>query len=385
MQVKNTLVHAPSDVDQVPRSHRIHAIDSLRGIAALVVVFHHLDNTIDLDGRTPILGRIFHGSPLRLLVDGRSAVLLFFILSGFALSISIGRRFEYRNYLIKRICRLMIPCTAAVLLSAGMYLLVSPQPIPALGSWFNQTLWSQPVTWNLIARHLLMTGDQADTSLSNVLWSLVVELRVSLIFPVLYLLVKGRTWAAAAIAVGMQLLFRWFVIRSGNVPPLFNSSILESFENVGYYLPFFIAGILVWDNLAAIRRLVARFHRVWIFVALLIGLRMLESGIDFEEGVGSLIVLLLCVSAPYLSRALSHRWIEWLGKISYSLYLVHLTVLSVVFHLLYGKVNSILLGLGTVVGSLLLAHLFYVAIEAPSMQLGRRWATRKQIAPALAA
>jgi len=365
-------------------SQRIIALDSMRGIAALVVVFHHLDNTLDLDGTNPILGPIFHHSPLRILVDGRSAVMLFFVLSGFALSISIGKKFNYWTYLIRRLCRLMIPCAAGVLLAAAAVYLVHPAPIPALGGWFNDMVWNEKLTWGLIARHILMTGTKADGSLINVLWSLVIELRISIIFPALYFLSKGRTKTAAVVAVAMEFLFRYLAIHSNNYVPFFNRNITEALENIGYYTPFFIAGIVARENIDAIRRFVARFHKIFVFAALLLAFRLEESGEDIQTGIGAFLIIILCVSAPYISNALSVKPIEWLGKISYSLYLVHLTLLATVFHLFYGKVNNIILSIGVVVGSLILAQIFHVLVEDPSIHLGR-WLTAKKKLPAAVA
>jgi peptidoglycan/LPS O-acetylase OafA/YrhL len=363
-------------------SARITALDSLRGLAALIVVFHHLDNALDLDGSNPRLGPIFHHSPLRLLIDGRCAVMLFFVLSGFALSISIGKNFSYWSYLVKRLCRLMIPCIAGVLIAAGAYLLILPKPIPELGNWFNHILWNEPVSWGLVARHILMTGAQADTSLVNVIWSLVIELRISLIFPVLYFLVKGRTKTAAVVAIAMQFLFRYLTKQSDNFVPFFNKNLVEALENIGYYIPFFIAGIIARENIDAIRGFVARLHKIVVFLILLGALKLEESGEDMQIGLGAFLIICICVSAPYISNALSVRPIEWLGRVSYSLYLVHLTILATFFHLFYGKINNFLISVLVVFGSLVFAHIVYRLVEAPSIDLGR-WLTRKKPAVAV--
>jgi len=358
-------------------SSRITSLDSLRGLAALIVVFHHIDNTLDLDGSNKTLGPIFHHSPLRLLIDGRCAVMLFFVLSGFALSISIGKNFNYWNYLVKRICRLMIPCVAGVLLAAAAYLIILPKPIPELGDWFNHVLWNEPVTFSLVVRHILMTGVQADTSLVNVLWSLVIELRISLIFPILYFLVKGRTKSAFVAAIAMQFLFRYLTKQSGNFVPFFNKSWMEVFENIGYYIPFFIAGIVARENIDVIKGFVARLPKIVVFLILIGALKLEESGEDMQIGLGAFLIICICVCAPYISNALSVRPIEWLGRVSYSLYLMHLTVLATFFHLFYGKINNLQISILVVFGSLVLAHIMYRLVEEPSIELGR-WLTRKK-------
>lgn len=64
---------------------RVAALDGLRGIAAFVVVFHHAGQAyLSVTGRTPDV------SPLWSAVDraGHSAVMLFFVLSGFVLMLN---------------------------------------------------------------------------------------------------------------------------------------------------------------------------------------------------------------------------------------------------------------------------------------------------------
>ena len=370
---------------EVAGSHRITSLDSLRGIAALIVVFHHLDNTLDPDGTNALLEHWVHETPLRLLIDGRCAVMLFFVLSGFALSISIGKKFNYWTYFVRRVCRLMVPCIAGILLAAGMYLLVQPVRIPELGSWFNDVLWNRPVTWGLVARHILMTGAQEDSSLNNVLWSLVVELRISLIFPLLYFVVKGRTKWAVFTAFCMQFLFRYFVIQSDNYVPFFNKNVIQALENIGYYVPFFVAGIVARENMDAIRRIIAQVPKWVVLLVLIAALRLEESGVDIQIGIGAFLVIVICVGAPFISNALSIAPIEWLGRISYSLYLVHLVLLATLFHLFYGKVNSYILAAGVVFGSLALAQVFYWLIEKPSIHLGRWLTAKRVVAPVVAA
>ncbi|MGW1564884.1 hypothetical protein ACWCQ1_52145 [Streptomyces sp. NPDC002144] len=55
-------------------SKRIEELDSIRGLAALTVVFHHMWMV------NPILPIIFSLSPVRIAIYGHAAVILFFLL-----------------------------------------------------------------------------------------------------------------------------------------------------------------------------------------------------------------------------------------------------------------------------------------------------------------
>jgi peptidoglycan/LPS O-acetylase OafA/YrhL len=101
------------------KNTKITSLDVLRGLACLAVTIHHvfMINPLFLysyttnkpSGYFSIDFLIF--SPLRFVWDGHAAVILFFVLSGFVLSISFFKRdtLEYNKYLLKRMCRIYLP------------------------------------------------------------------------------------------------------------------------------------------------------------------------------------------------------------------------------------------------------------------------------------
>ena len=101
---------------------RLPALDGLRGVAALVVVVYHSllywsgfragMYHFDADDPASWLMTI---SPLRMFVDGRIAVLAFFVLSGFVLSRGFwrGRSTRWTGYYVRRALRLYPPVFAS--------------------------------------------------------------------------------------------------------------------------------------------------------------------------------------------------------------------------------------------------------------------------------
>lgn len=95
------LLPAGSDIQNLTRTSRLPALDSLRGVAAVVVLLHHAIFTFYppqwfsitfQDGvleRAPLVMEWIKFSPIKLLFNGQLMVIIFWILSGLVLSMPI--------------------------------------------------------------------------------------------------------------------------------------------------------------------------------------------------------------------------------------------------------------------------------------------------------
>ena len=103
---------------------RLDRLDALRGIAAIVVLVHHVSMTVpqiatayeSSDGvMLYSIGWWATLSPLKVLLAGPEFVLVFFVLSGFVLVRSplaarqTGQRYDWVAYYVRRIIRLAVP------------------------------------------------------------------------------------------------------------------------------------------------------------------------------------------------------------------------------------------------------------------------------------
>ena len=114
-------------------TNKLHYLDGLRGVASLVVYFHHFLLLVfppfyflDMEflNQAPSLLKYFATTPLRLLFDGTLAVQIFFIHSGFVLCYHFfykskrSENFRYDNVVssaIRRYIRLTIPLAGSIL------------------------------------------------------------------------------------------------------------------------------------------------------------------------------------------------------------------------------------------------------------------------------
>jgi peptidoglycan/LPS O-acetylase OafA/YrhL len=82
------------------------------------------------------------------------------------------------------------------------------------------------------------------------------------------------------------------------------------------------------------------------------------------------------LSSDGAKRALEAAPLQWLGKISFSLYLTHIVVLLTMFHLFWGHASAFVLIIAIIAGSLGTAVLLHVSVEKPFAALGSRLRSR---------
>ncbi|WP_084544041.1 acyltransferase family protein [Paenisporosarcina indica] len=215
-------------------SKRFEELDSLRGIIAFTVFVYHFFN-VSWENRGQVgYWNIIAYSPLRILWAGHEAVIFFFILSGFVLSLPFYKKNYIHNYItfiIKRSLRIYFPFIVAVLLGIILRGVFSLNNIA--GTWTGES------GLNTIIKHILFIGTYNSNAFDSVIWSLVHEMRISLVFPLLIMLLIKFEWKKI-----MTLGFLTSVISIAFIVTLKidnNINIIISFH---YILMFIIGAIL---------------------------------------------------------------------------------------------------------------------------------------------
>lgn len=259
---------------------RIEALDGLRGVAAIVVVLYHALLIVPefsasiVDGVEPLAGTpewALLRTPLRILVMGPEAVLIFFVLSGFVLTLGfVGRPMSSRfvgSYLIRRVLRLYIPVWGSLIFAFVLALAV-PRNVDAASSW----LASHPDAsiGDLLKDGLLLLGT---SNLNSPLWSLVWEVWFSLLLPVIWLVFRvarvERWWIGAV----LLLLFLSFLAQFPEVRAAMPVSHVTG--GLLRYLPVFCIGMIIALKLDALRAWYERAHSAvrggaWTLVGVLL-------------------------------------------------------------------------------------------------------------------
>jgi peptidoglycan/LPS O-acetylase OafA/YrhL len=377
------------------KTGRIAPLDSLRGLAALIVVFHHCLVTspqfwsvYQHPADTPLM-RLFGNTPLHLLWDGPEFVLVFFTLSGFVLSLPFwaGKQLPWRQFIVRRVLRIYPTYLVAVTIGMILLTLLSHGALSGLSDWTKQ-FWNRPLDWKTVADHVFLMASAGDNYIDTPVWSLVVEMHISLLFPLLMLALMQSEGLTLAMAFALALLGDWGVQQDpGNhIHPF-----LTSFATSASFLWLFVVGALMARHRQALTAAIARVPVTLQIAVLAAGLVALNSIWQFGAGeryrfleqAGAIIVVASSATMGWLQRLLDVAPLRWLGKISYSLYLIHFVVLFTVLYAFRPEVTLLRIVIAVPILSIAAAALLYRFVEAPSIAWGHRVseAQKRRMAP----
>ncbi|OKP91839.1 hypothetical protein A3844_01625 [Paenibacillus helianthi] len=323
--------------------NRINQLDEIRGLAALSVILSHI-LTI-----TPFLFQsVLQFTPLRIFWAGHEAVIVFFLLSGFVLSLPFYKKkpFSYRQFLIKRVFRIYLPYVVAL----GFVLLMKKAFYSGGVEGFEaiNRLWAIKLDKELIINHFLLITNFNTDALNPVFWSLVHEMRISLIFPILMVFILRFNWKTNIfIALALSLVSGTSLVDRFDISEGFFTSYIDSL----HYVSIFMVGALLAKNRQILINYFKQLNRLLKYTILLIalcfytlsyGIQHFISG-DFQYIVSDWLILIagvifiiLSLSSSKVSFFLSLKPIAYSGKISYSLYLYHLPILMATLYLFIG-------------------------------------------------
>jgi peptidoglycan/LPS O-acetylase OafA/YrhL len=353
-------------------------LDSIRGIAALTVIFYHIFD-FNKSHLSPAIYKIIMISPFKLLVFGHPAVILFFVLSGFVLSLPFieNNKVNYTPYIIKRIFRIYIPYLFSILLSLFL-----------LKYFVNRN-----ISLKYVSEHLLLIGNIHSNAYNVVVWSLVHEMRISFIFPFVVLVIKK-------LDLKINILICLLLSLSSYLNQIFhfqNSNGLNTtyFDSL-QYLSIFIMGSLVAIKINALSRkfsllpIYAKFL-ILVFSVLLYGYSddflIKIVGIpentkyflilnEYFMAIGATGFIIIAINSVKFSRMLSRRPILSLGKISYSLYLFHFPVSETLHKVLLNRVPWWEVFVLSVIASIIVAYIVWLLVEKPSIFIGKKLANK---------
>lgn len=392
-------------------SRRLPFIESLRGLAACqVLLLHYCAAFLPVLARLPGKARYeseasLSHSPLFALLDGYSAVYLFFVMSGFVLAPSfLEARQGVPALLGKRFVRLFLPvlaafCCAVVLRLALPHARDAAQAISQSG-WLA-AMGHNPMTWPALLRdgvwNAMLAGYQGasvfspwpaaadlmgltsvSTAMNSPMWTLHVEFWGS----ILLIVVARSCRVLPALAFWPLFVLLVWVAGSSHFLLFLAGFVLYRVHHVlqrSHWTASLTGLVLVATGLC-----ITTSKQLWWMTAIWhtvapFGVLHADGDFHWQSQIGALLLfcgVLLC--AP-LQRLLNTRLTLWLGRLSFSVYLLHFPVLltvgcwvfALVAPMSYGAAcfAALLVGGGL---TIVIAHYFERWIDRQSVAASRR-------------
>ena len=350
-------------------SERFVFVDALRGIAATGVMLCHLLMA------SPLLERFGRFGP-NVVGIGARGVQIFFVISGFVIAHSLratpltGR--EAGRFILRRQARLDPPYWVMLLIAMAVW---------RLHNRIHGT-HALPVTWGdfvVNAAYLQRILQRPD--LLHVGWTLCIEIQFYLAFIVL-LRLGTRTGETNAAGPSRAVVAMVFLTALAALP--LDPNLTHMARWAGPAWPYFAAGALCYW---AVRRQAP----VWPLAVLSAG--MIAAGVwigDKDQspafaGVVTVGAIYLVGRARRLGTLWGNRPVQYLGRISYSIYLTHIPITVNLLHVgerFVGRrqMTSVCCLVATSVAGIGVAHAYYLAVERPSMRLAKRMKSRTPVA-----
>jgi len=376
----------------------IAEIDGLRFIAIAPVVLHHLAERIirqmDISGTAGSWDHFL----FNLLPSGPLGVEIFFVISGFVISMPIIKKwlkqpnrkikFGFKKYFKRRLTRLEPPYLLVMLTSFLSLLFLTHMGIDTVTSGTQSySVKSIPLYKSFLASIFYLHGliFHSYPRLNPLAWSLEIEFQFYVAAPILIIAaiyiskIFKKKHSIVSIFILMVLIFKTFEY-------LFISGDLQKYLVLDYIQYFFLGFVLCYfyEN-GRFQKSTPLIYSNLIFISSLIVVYLADRYINQVSPNISLLFELVKIAGIYSifyasfdggigKKFTSNVWISRIGGMCYSMYLIHLIFLQVSVSVLFRiySLNSFVANLFIYTILLLpilllVTTLFYFFIEKPCM------------------
>lgn len=311
----------------------IPALDGLRGVAVLLVMISHANRDYAHAGWV--------------------GVEIFFILSGYLITGSIQKN-SLKNFYIRRAARIL----PALIVFFFLYLLFS--------YFFDlKNELNLIISIVLFFSNWLFAFNFIDQPYITHLWSLAVEEQFYLLFPWFLLFVRFKK-------KGLFFIFLFFFIYKLHF--IFLGDFQRFYYGTDTRLSSFLLGSLIYffKDYKLGKNFISKYSISLYFLSMITIVFISFSSLGketfiwvFFSNICAVILIALSLDSRFYSKnkILSNKYLVWIGKLSFSIYLFHGAIFS---YMLYSQKNSMfyILIIGGAI-SVILSYLSYNYIENP--------------------
>ena len=347
---------------------RIEFLDGIRGASAVfVVVFHAMLFT---QYGVQYSNNFIINSIQKFVSIGHISVSIFIVLSGFCLTIPVIKNgLKLKDglliYIKRRANRIIFPYYGALIFSVLLYLIFPVLSHPSNTAWDSKI----PLTLDSIMAHLFLVHNLSENwifKINGAHWSVATEWQIYFLFPImLYLWRKFSLAISIAFSTLITMGFYYLV----------------PFAEPQFILLFLLGGISAYYSFSKNQFLNRRWHFIAcliLFIPISIAvyfkfpakvLTQLVFGLNFAVLLKILVTNIINDQSNFISRFFELSIFRFLGKISYSLYLIHGPLLALFNILMINKfsfsydVQLLIMWFLVVPFCVFIYYLYYLAIE----------------------
>ncbi|MGL5643149.1 MAG: acyltransferase family protein [Paraclostridium sp.] len=364
---------------------KIKFLDGLRGISALIVVISHYiqvfypsvyNGNLDSLHTKNNIELFFYKTPLNLFLNANFSVCIFFVLSGYVLSIKF---FKYNNRriiasaILKRYLRLVIPVFSVLTLSYLMYK-------------FN--------VFHLGDVSLITKTDIMNRYLINYSYIDIIKQSLFQVFLFDIETYNAVLWTMKYEFIGSFIVF--FILTSFSYckykKTIFISLIIVFFNS--YYLGFILGSVIAYITTNKDFEFKNSTLIFLLFLSLFWGSYPYYQGYSliyyqfkginnfvFFHTLGGTLLVFVIINFKKIQDILSSKIIIFLGKISFSLYLVHFIFINSIASYIFLKsiqtfnyhISFLISFSISLIFSIIVAHFFYKFIDLFSIYFSNKF------------
>ncbi|CAA0257823.1 acyltransferase [Acinetobacter baumannii] len=309
---------------------KLHSAESIRGLACIAVVFSHLFGTFYpqlhsfYESKLPkfAFAESVYNSPFAFLYSGTGAVFIFFVLSGYVLTLSSLKTTDYfkrfKISIVKRYPRLAIPALFSCLL---MYLCLQVNVDVSKTAEAIQIIKIQPNLFDAIYNGTVGAFATGDQRYNRALWTMRIELIGSFIIYIACLLQYKPALrhlflliiAIVSIKIPEQIQLGFYSFIIGHYFYFFRNKIPEVLSILIFILGLYFCGA---HNNSASYSLFSSY--------------LGEKTYEYLNFLGGILVVFAVLKSKIIDNILDKKPLIWLGKVSFAIYLVHLSLIYII-------------------------------------------------------
>lgn len=312
-------------------------------------------------------------------------VIVFFVLSGFFIAYSFDtNNWKLKEFYFNRGIRIYLPYIGSVILTLILFksaMILNPELFQSINPReYNVDLIDAAEQFNIKALlwSLIFIPNPTYIGYNYPYWSLLIEAMFYIVAP--FFIKRPKTFLfSSALLMVLGFLFRDQISTIISWAPLRNFLVVYSlFFAMGYFIYWLIFKYKVHHKISSIN--------VWYvnFVALLLLVAAMYMGFLIDKkftyilgGLFTCIMIYRIISYPINEGNIFTKFFVSMGKISYSMYLIHVPIFIFLYAILVKLTGqevfyARIYWLPTII-AVLISYGFYKVVEAPSLQLIKKY------------